>query len=160
VLDLHTHFAVVEQLKRGQPIRERSCKLLAKSGDEHPALLWIAPFQLASGPHLVAVVQDISEQTKLESHLRQSQKMEAIGHLAAGVAHDLNNLLTVVEGHTSLQLAKAKLDQDVAWSLRQVQAAGERAAALTRQLLAFSRKQVMQKKVVAVSSVIDNVSMM
>jgi PAS domain S-box-containing protein len=160
VLDLRSHFATVEKLKRGQSIREQSCQLALKNGEQHPALLWVEPFELATGPHLVAVVQDISEQTKLESHLRQSQKMEAIGHLAAGVAHDLNNLLTVVEGHTSLQLAKAKLDNDVAWSLRQVQGAGERAAALTRQLLAFSRKQVMQKKVVSLSNVVDNVTLM
>ena len=132
-------------LTLGEPIRRQSCHLVSKAGQERAALLWIERFELAAGPHLLAVVQDVSEQLKLETQLRQSQKMEAIGHLAAGVAHDLNNLLTVVQGHTSLQLAKTSLDSDIAWSLQQVQGAGERAAALTRQLLAFSRKQVMQK---------------
>ena len=131
-----------------------------KAGEERAALLWIERFELAAGPHLLAVVQDVSEQLKLETQLRQSQKMEAIGHLAAGVAHDFNNLLTVVEGHTSLQLAKAQLDTDVAWSLQQVQGAGERAAALTRQLLAFSRKQIMHKRVVSLGAVINNVASM
>jgi two-component system, cell cycle sensor histidine kinase and response regulator CckA len=160
VLDSHSKAEAMEHLTRGHPLREKACQLVSKGGEERSALLWVERFELASGPHLLAIVQDISEQMKLESNLRQSQKMEAIGHLAAGVAHDLNNLLTVVAGHTSLQLAKAKLDSDVAWSLRQVQGAGERAAALTRQLLAFSRKQVMQKKVVSLSEVIENVASM
>ncbi len=147
-------------LTLGEPIRRQSCHLVSKAGQERAALLWIERFELAAGPHLLAVVQDVSEQLKLETQLRQSQKMEAIGHLAAGVAHDLNNLLTVVQGHTSLQLAKTSLDSDIAWSLQQVQGAGERAAALTRQLLAFSRKQVMQKKVVSLSEVVQNVASM
>ena len=159
-LDAEARLEAMGQLSFDQPVCQRPCHLVSKAGEERAALLWIERFELATGPHLLAVVQDISEQLKLETQLRQSQKMEAIGHLAAGVAHDLNNLLTVVSGHTSLQLAKAKLDSDVAWSLQQVQGAGERAAALTRQLLAFSRKQVMQKKVVSLSEVIQNVASM
>ncbi len=159
-LDAQARLEAMGQLMQGQPVRQRPCQLVSKAGEEHAALLWIERFELAAGPHLLAVVQDISEQQKLETQLRQSQKMEAIGHLAAGVAHDLNNLLTVVAGHTSLQLAKSQLDSDVAWSLQQVQGAGERAAALTRQLLAFSRKQVMEKKVVSLSEVIQNVASM
>ncbi len=148
------------QLLRGQAVRQRECRILTKLGEELPARLWIERFELAAGPHLLAVVQDISEQLKLETQLRQSQKMEAIGHLAAGVAHDLNNILTVVEGHTSLQLAKSQLDSDVAWSLQQVQSAGQRAAALTRQLLAFGRKQVMLKRAVSLSAVIIDIASM
>ncbi len=148
------------QLMRGQAVRQRDCRIATKAGEELAARLWIERFELAAGPHLLAVVQDISEQLKLETQLRQSQKMEAIGHLAAGVAHDLNNILTVVEGHTSLQLAKAQLDSDVAWSLQQVQSAGQRAAALTRQLLAFGRKQVMLMRAVSLSGVIGDVASM
>ena len=160
VLDGQARIEVLGQMQSGQPVRQRACHFVGKAGEERAALLWIERFELAAGPHLLAVVQDISEQLKIETQLRQSQKMEAIGHLAAGVAHDLNNLLTVVEGHTSLQLAKAQIDSDVAWSLRQVQGAGERAAALTRQLLAFSRKQIMQKRVVSLGTVINNVASM
>ena len=159
-LDTHSRLDAMAQVMRGQAVRQRDCKLIARDGTERAALLWIEHFELAAGPHLLAVVQDISEQLKLETQLRQSQKMEAIGHLAAGVAHDFNNLLTVVQGHTSLQLAKATLDSDVAWSLQQVQGAGERAAALTRQLLAFSRKQIMEMKVVSLSEVIGNIASM
>ncbi len=159
-LDSQAKLEAMGCLMRGHPVRQRACHLVSKAGEERAALLWIERFELAAGPHLLAVVQDISEQIKLETQLRQSQKMEAIGHLAAGVAHDLNNLLTVVQGHTSLQLAKSQLDSDVAWSLQQVQGAGDRAAALTRQLLAFSRKQVMEKKVLSLSEVIQNVASM
>ena len=160
VLEPQSRLDTLALLSRGGHVRQRACELVSKNGEPRAALLWIERFELASGPHLLAVVQDISEQLKIEHQLRQSQKMEAIGHLAAGVAHDLNNIITVVSGHTSLQLAKTQLDSDVAWSLRQVQGAGERAAALTRQLLAFSRKQVMEKKAVSLSGVIQNVASM
>ena len=159
-LDTHSRLDAMAQVMRGQPVRQRACHLVSRDGEERAALLWLEHFELAAGPHLLAVVQDISEQLKLETQLRQSQKMEAIGHLAAGVAHDFNNLLTIVQGHTSLQLAKTTLDSDVAWSLQQVQGAGERAAALTRQLLAFSRKQIMEMKVVSLSEVIGNIASM
>ncbi len=159
-IDTPSRLEAMGELMRGQSVRQRECQLISKTGEERAALLWIERFELAAGPHLLAVVQDVSEQVKLEAQLRQSQKMEAIGHLAAGVAHDLNNILTVVEGHTSLQLAKSQLDKDVAWSLEQVQGAGQRAAALTRQLLAFGRKQIMLKKAVSLGTVIGDIASM
>ena len=160
VLEVSSKGEVANQIMGGRPVRQRACQLVSAAGEERAALLWIERFELASGPHLLAVVQDISEQLKLEAQLRQSQKLEGIGQLAAGLAHDLNNLLTVVQGHTSLQLAKAGIDRDIAWSLEQVQSAGIRAAALTRQLLAYSRKQVMEKKVVSFGDVIQSVGSM
>jgi CheY-like chemotaxis protein len=72
--------------------------------------------------------------------------MEAIGQLAAGVAHDFNNLLTIIQGYTSLQLAKSNLETDIANAFAQIKMASERAASLTRQLLAFSRQQLVQRK--------------
>jgi len=86
--------------------------------------------------------------------------MEAVGHLAAGVAHDFNNLLTVIHGHTSLRLRSTNLDRKVADSLAAVQQAADRAADLTRQLLAFSRKQVMEKRLLCLNSVISNITSM
>ncbi len=89
-------------------------------------------------------IEDITDRLSLEAQLRQSQKMESVGQLAAGVAHDFNNMLTIIQGHTSSLLAKARLPAEVADSIQAVYFAAERAAGLTRQLLMFSRKNVMQ----------------
>jgi two-component system, cell cycle sensor histidine kinase and response regulator CckA len=159
-IDAKSRLEAMAELAQGQAVRQRDCQIHTKAGETRAALLWMEPFELASGAHVLAIVQDVSDRQKLEAELRQSQKMEAIGHLAAGVAHDLNNILTVVDGHTSLQLAKTKLDEDVAWSLQQMQGASQRAGALTRQLLAFSRKQVMQKRVISLDRVITNITAM
>lgn len=93
-----------------------------------------------------------------ESHLRQAQKMEAIGQLAAGVAHDFNNVLTVIQGHASMQLSAAKASPDMTGSLQQILDASERAASITHQLLAFSRRQVMKLRVLDLNELLDEIS--
>jgi PAS domain S-box-containing protein len=92
---------------------------------------------------MLSLFRDITNQKRLEEQLRQSQKMEAIGQLAGGVAHDFNNILTVIHGHASL-LTASSLDETAARSAQQIAQAAERAAALTRQLLTFSRRQLIQ----------------
>ncbi len=87
-----------------------------------------------------------AELESAQEQRRQAYKMEAVGRLAAGLAHDFNNLLTVIQGYSSLQLARLPADSDTAQSLGHISTAAERAASLTRQLLAFSRKQVMQPR--------------
>ncbi len=94
---------------------------------------------------LLSLFRDVTTQRRLEEQLRQSQKMEAIGQLAGGVAHDFNNILTVIHGHASL-LSMTDLEETAARSAHQIQQAAERAAGLTRQLLAFSRRQLIQPK--------------
>jgi len=105
-----------------------------------------APYRDASGKiiGLVGAFRDISEFRAMEDRLRQSQKMEAIGTLAGGVAHDFNNILMVISGYGSVLADALATDPKLRGHVEQIQKAGERAASLTRQLLAFSRKQAIQ----------------
>jgi len=95
----------------------------------------------------VAALHDVTEQRSLEAQFRQAQKMEAVGRLAGGVAHDFNNLLSVILGYTEITLAAGDVSQRVRENLEEVHEAGQRAAELTRQLLAFSRKQIIEPRV-------------
>jgi signal transduction histidine kinase/ActR/RegA family two-component response regulator/HAMP domain-containing protein len=105
-------------------------------------------------------IEDITDRLSLEAQLRQSQKMESVGQLAAGVAHDFNNMLTIIQGHTSSLLAKAMLPPEVADSIQAVYFAAERAAGLTRQLLMFSRKNVMQLRPLDLQHIVGDMTKM
>jgi len=94
----------------------------------------------------------------LENRLRQAEKMEAVGQLAAGIAHDFNNILTIIQGHSTMLLSAENLDSETSESLQQVSQAADRATALTRQLLAFSRRQMMQPKVLHLNALIQQMS--
>jgi PAS domain S-box-containing protein len=111
-------------------------------------------------PLLLGLFRDVTAQKRLEDQLRQSQKMEAIGQLAGGVAHDFNNILTVIHGHASLLLAGGALAGPPARSAQQIIQAAERAAGLTRQLLTFSRRQVMQPRRLDMNEVVGNMTKM
>jgi len=103
---------------------------------------------------------DTTERINLETQLRHAQKLESIGQLAAGVAHDFNNILTIIQGHTDRLIEKCASNEKVAEPLHQVSAAARRASSLTRQLLMFSRKQVMQSKVLDLNGVLRNMAKM
>ena len=113
----------------------------------------------AEGPadELEIIAEDITDRRQLEEQFRQAQKMEAVGRLAGGVAHDFNNLLTVINGYTEMLLGQLESRQPAASrKCKPIQQAADRATTLTRQLLAFSRKQVLEPRVVDVNTVIGD----
>jgi PAS domain S-box-containing protein len=106
---------------------------------------------------LIINARDQTDRQQLEAQLRVSQKMEGIGRLAGGIAHDFNNLLTAILGYSELMEAQLPDDEDLRSSLHEIHRAGERAAALTRQLLAFSRKQVLQPRLLDLNTIVSEV---
>ncbi len=125
-------------------------------GTSFPAEYWAYPIR-RNGEVLGAVVAflDITEHKRAEEQLRQAAKMEAIGRLAGGVAHDFNNLLTIINGYAQMILDHCPADHPNHLQLKEVLSAGKRAAALTRQLLAFGRRQVLSPRVLDLNQVVQ-----
>jgi PAS domain S-box-containing protein len=109
---------------------------------------------------LVGVTRDISERKRAEEQLRQAQKLESIGHLAGGVAHDFNNLLVAILGNAELARGHADLAEEVEPYLDEIQEAAERAAGLTRQLLAFGRRQIVEPVPIDLNQLIEGLGRM
>jgi PAS domain S-box-containing protein len=111
-------------------------------------------------PFMIFMVEDITERKRLENHFLQSQKMETVGRLAGGISHDFNNILTVIKGYSQLLLSELNEDHPLRENLEEIKKATERAEDLTRQLLAFSRRQVMEMKVIGLNHLIKNLEKM
>ena len=109
---------------------------------------------------MVGIMESVTELKRLEDQFRQAQKMEAVGRLAGGVAHDFNNLLTTILGYSHLILGQMEPEDPQRLDVEEIRKAGDRAAALTKQLLAFSRKQVIEPKVLEVNAVVANMEKM
>ncbi|MGH7650345.1 MAG: PAS domain S-box protein [Gemmatimonadaceae bacterium] len=133
-----------------------------KSGKPFPALLTTSPVRDGDGNVLgfVRVSIDLTERRNLEEQFRQSQKMDAVGRLAGGVAHDFNNLLTVIRLNTEIIMDGFDANDPRSSDVMQIRNAAERASSLTRQLLAFSRKQILQPRVLDMNSVVATVEPM
>jgi len=133
-----------------------------KDGKLYEAEATISPVRAGDGQvvNYVAVQRDLTNERRLEGELLQAQKMEAVGRLAGGVAHDFNNLLGVILGYTEMLLGRSDTSAAQRAKLDQVRMASERAAALTRQLLAFSRKQVLDPKVLDLGTVVAEMAKM
>ncbi len=160
-LDAEFYRALWATLARGEPwagcfVNRR------KDGSLYEEEAAISPVRDASGRpvNYVAVSRDVTHERQMEAQLRQAQKMEAMGRLAGGVAHDFNNLLTVITGRSELLLGRLGDGNPLARDVDLILKTGHRAAALTRQLLAFSRKQVLVPRVLELNSVVANLEKM
>lgn len=138
-----------EDAERFYPIR-----IIDKSGNMHWLEISPEKIEWEGKPAVLAFISEITEKKRLEEELRQAQKMEAVGRLAGGVAHDFNNLLTVIEGYGDMLIGQTEDGSMMQRGIQQILAAGKRAEALTRQLLTFSRKQVLQTKIINLNALI------
>jgi PAS domain S-box-containing protein len=136
--------ACLEQCHTSQQTFRKQLTVVYKNGTRRLMNITFAP---APPDIVLAHAEDISEQRRLEDQLRQAQKMEAIGRLAGGIAHDFNNVLTVISSYSALNLQALKPGDPLHTDLREINNACERAVGITRQLLAFSRGQVLQPRV-------------
>jgi two-component system cell cycle sensor histidine kinase/response regulator CckA len=127
-----------------------------KDGAEFPVEVSLSYIETGEGPFAIAFVSDITERKRLEEQLLHAQKMEAVGRLAGGVAHDFNNMLTIILGYDRMMLDRLSPQDPIRGYAEEVAKAAERAGALTAQLLAFSRRQVMHLRVVGVNELLAN----
>jgi PAS domain S-box-containing protein len=131
---------------------------LRADGSTFPLYFELTRIELTDGPATVAFLTDLTERMSLEFQLRQAQKIEFIGQLSSGVAHDFNNILTIIQGHVDLMLSESHLSTDMVESLHQVAAASGRASRLTQQLLAFSQKQLHRMAVLNLNELIQQLT--
>jgi PAS domain S-box-containing protein len=131
-----------------------------KDGTEFPMELSLATWGVASGIFHTVIIRDITERKRLEKQFIEAQKMEVIGQLAGGVAHDFNNILSVIMGCSELIILRIDPDSPLRKHVEEIQHASERAAGLTRQLLVFSRKQTVQPVVLDLNDVVKDLDKM
>jgi two-component system cell cycle sensor histidine kinase/response regulator CckA len=154
--DLPIVIAAEEQSLNGFPF-QAEFRVRRKDGRE----VWLSDTAVIvqgsdSHPVMEGIMVDITERKALETQLQQSRKMEAVGRLAGGIAHDFNNLLTIISGYTEMALSRPHLPSEAHADIERIENASGRAAALVRQLLAFSRKQVLQPKILDLNKIVLN----
>jgi PAS domain S-box-containing protein len=154
--EARARIAAIESAERPSPLSELRLRKL--DGSSFIAEVSGTPIVFDGAPAIQTLARDVTERKSLEDQLRQSQKMEAVGRLAGGIAHDFNNLLTVINTYTELSLARMSQDDPTRSDLQEVLRAGVSAAKLTRQMLAFSRKQILAPRVLDLNETITALS--
>jgi len=139
---------------RGQRF-QAEYRIVRKDG----SVIWVSDTAVVvagsdSHPVMEGIIVDITERKLLENQLQQSRRMEAVGRLAGGIAHDFNNLLTIIKGYAELALQRSGIASELRSDVQQVENAAERASTLVRQLLAFSRRQVLQPKIIDLNAIV------
>jgi two-component system, cell cycle sensor histidine kinase and response regulator CckA len=149
-----------QALERGRRLELLPVRIQRPDGMIVPAEVTASVVQFGGKSHVVGLFRDVSERNALSEQLRLAQKMEAIGQLAGGVAHDFNNLLTAILGYSQLLAPDLRGNPEHFAAIDEIRKAGERAAGLTRQLLAFSRRQMLEPKVLDLNEVIRHIQEM
>jgi two-component system, cell cycle sensor histidine kinase and response regulator CckA len=145
--------------KRGS-VRDLEIIFLTKSGEQRTGMILAEIIEIDGQTCVLAIVKDFTDQKGLEKQLRQSQKMEAIGQLSGGIAHDFNNLLSVIIGYSEVIQESLPPNDPLQRKCEQIKNAGQSAASLTRQLLAFSRQQVLEPEILDLNAIVRNVEKM
>ena len=153
---------LIERVAAGEPIRHYETTHLTKTGQEIVVWLTVSPIRSQSGELVGAstVARDITEQRLLEEHVREAQHVEALGRLAGGIAHDFNNLLTAITGYGTFLVGGFDPGDPRRADAEEICKAAGRAAVLTRQLLAYSRRQVLAPEVLSVNAVVSDLHTM
>jgi PAS domain S-box-containing protein len=170
VEELHGHYAMelgtwfmnllgeaAKRLAAGGRFRDEEVSAAVKSGEAKALLASVESIMLGGNTCYLATFVDLTEHKHVEAQLRQSQKMEAIGSLAGGVAHDFNNLLTIINGYSELAMMGMEAGSREYQHLQAIRNSGERAAGLTGQLLAFSRKEILSIQVQSLNAIVGEV---
>jgi PAS domain S-box-containing protein len=151
---------LIEMLWEQNSVRDLEITYRTKSGEERIALDSADVIEIAGQECVIAILRDITEKKFLEKQLRQTQKMEAVGQLSGGIAHDFNNLLGVIIGYSEILEQRLPQNDPLRKECGQIKKAGQSAASLTRQLLAFSRQQVLEPKVLDLNAIVLQVEKM
>ncbi len=160
--DLDDHVQLRDRVLRGEALRGVEVTRRKKDGTPVTLSLSVAPLHDASGrvTGMLSLAADLTDVRQLEVQYRQAQKMDAVGRLAGGIAHDFNNLLTAILGTTGLLLEDLGPESRARLDIQEIEKAAKRAAGLTRQLLVFSRQQVLETRVVDLNALVGNLQRM
>jgi two-component system cell cycle sensor histidine kinase/response regulator CckA len=151
---------MLRQLKEEEQVAKHHARYRTADGEIREAEVWAESIELDGQPCVLGITSDVTEIRQLEAQFRQAQKMEAVGRLAAGIAHDFNNIMGIIMGYSDLSLGLIEPENPVNRYLSETKKAAKRAALLTRQLLAFSRKQVVFPRLLDLNDIVHNATNM
>jgi two-component system cell cycle sensor histidine kinase/response regulator CckA len=151
---------MVDLLQQQGSVRDLEISFRTKSGERRVALDSADIIEVNGQACVIAILKDITDRKSLESQLRQLQKMEAVGQLSGGIAHDFNNILSVILGYAEILETGLEKNSKLRKTAQEITKAGQRAASLTRQLLAFSRQQVLEPKILNLNTVVTDTKKM